>query len=78
MINADTLNNIDITGFGQLAKVQASLARRGIILSFAYVKDPVREMFRRTGLEETVGADYFYESVDDGVTAFMQRHSELS
>jgi len=37
------------------------------------VKAPLREMMRRTGLEEKLGADHFHESIEDGVQAFLQQ-----
>jgi SulP family sulfate permease len=36
------------------------------------VRSGVRETMRRTSLEEEIGADRFYESIEDGVRAFMK------
>jgi hypothetical protein len=40
------------------------------------VKDPVREMMRRTGAEEAISAENFFGSVDEGVRAFLKREKD--
>jgi high affinity sulfate transporter 1 len=76
VIPAQQINHLDSTGADQLSKLQAELAAKGIKLSFAEVKSGLREMMRRTGLEEKIGAQHFYESIDDGVRAFLQRQKQ--
>lgn len=70
---AQQINHIDSTGANQLAKLQDELESKGITFSFVEVKASVREMMRRTGLEEKLGADHFHESIEDGVQAFLQQ-----
>jgi MFS superfamily sulfate permease-like transporter len=76
LVDGETLNDIDTTGVDQLIKLQGNLERDGIELTFAEVRDPVRDMMRVAGAEEAIGAENFYESVDDGVLAFLQRQKE--
>jgi MFS superfamily sulfate permease-like transporter len=64
---------LDSTGADQLARLVAELEAKGIAFSFAEVKNALREAMRRTGLEGKIGADHFYESIGDGVQAFVQR-----
>ena len=71
LINAETMNDIDTTGTDQLTDLSESLEQDGIDLAFAKVKDPVREMMRLSGAEETIGADNFYASISEGVRAFI-------
>jgi MFS superfamily sulfate permease-like transporter len=66
------INQLDSTGANQLAKLQAELGAEGITLSFAEAKNVLRETMRRTGLEPKIGVDHFYESIEDGVQAFLQ------
>ena len=73
LVPAQQINHIDSTGADQLGKLQAELGAKGILLSFAEVKSALLEAMRRTGLEERIGADNFYESIHDGVQAFLQR-----
>jgi high affinity sulfate transporter 1 len=72
LIPAQQINQIDSTGAEQLVRLQAELERKGIAVSFAEVRSGVRETMRRTSLEEEIGADRFYESIEDGVRAFMK------
>jgi STAS domain len=50
---------------------------RGAIL-FAELQDPVRQMFRRSGLLDRVGEDRLFSTVDDGVHDYLTRHPEVS
>jgi high affinity sulfate transporter 1 len=78
IIPARQINHLDSTGADQLAKLQTKLAAEGIMLSFAEVKSGLRDMMGRTGLEEKIGADRFYQSIEDGVQAFLQRQRQTS
>jgi high affinity sulfate transporter 1 len=77
LVAGETLNDIDTTGTDQLIKLRADLERDGIELTFAEVRDPVRDMMRRAGAEEAIGAENFYGSVDEGVRAFLKREREI-
>ena len=78
LLPAQQINQLDSTGADRLAKLHAEVAAKGITLSFAEVKSGLREMMRQTGLEETIGADQFYESIEDGVRAFLERQEQTS
>ena len=78
IIPAQQINQIDSTGADQLVKLHAELAAKGIALSFAEMKSGLREMFRRTGLEEKIGVNQFYQSIEDGVQAFLERQEQTS
>jgi MFS superfamily sulfate permease-like transporter len=72
LIPAQQINLIDSTGAERLAKLNDELSAKGIVLAFAEVKSTVRDMMRRTGLEEKVGVDQFHDSIDSGVQQFMR------
>lgn len=76
LVAAQQINNLDSTGADQLMKLQSELVTKGIVLSFAEVKSVLRQMMLSTGLEEKIGADRCYESINDGVMAFLQRHEK--
>jgi high affinity sulfate transporter 1 len=71
LIPAQQINDIDSTGADQLVKMKNELREKGIGFAFAEVKSSVREMMRRTGLEEEVGTEHFYDSVDGAVQQFL-------
>jgi high affinity sulfate transporter 1 len=73
LIPAQQINQVDSTGSEQLGRLRAELERKGIAISFAEVKRGVREIIRHTNLEETIGADRFYESIEAGVRDCSQR-----
>lgn len=73
LVPTQQINHLDSTGADQIAKLQAELGARGISLSFVEVKAALLEVMRRTGLEERIGKDNFYESIHEGVQMFRQR-----
>ncbi len=72
IVNASTINFVDITGAEALAKLKMRLSERDITLALAYVKDPVRVAMTRNGLEERLGSETFYESIHDAVEVFIR------
>jgi high affinity sulfate transporter 1 len=76
LVDGETLNDIDTTGVDQLIKLHGDLERDRIELTFSEVRDPVRDMMRRAGAEEVIGAGNFYASVDEGVRAFLKREKD--
>lgn len=72
LLPAQQINHLDSTGADQLTKLAVELEEQGISLSLAGAKNGLRESIRRTGLEARVGAERFYESIDEGVQAFLQ------
>lgn len=78
LIPAQQINQLDSTGVDRLEKLNTELTAKGIVLAFAEVKHAVRERMRQTGLEEKIGANRIYASIDEGVRAFRQQQSERS
>jgi high affinity sulfate transporter 1 len=76
LIPAQQINQLDTTGADQLAKLKAELGAKGIAFSFAEAKRALLEAMRRTGLEEKIGADHFYESIEEGVQVFLRRQEQ--
>jgi SulP family sulfate permease len=73
LLPAQQINTLDSTGSAQLVAFSDELKARGIRLSIAEVKMSLLNMMRRTDLEEKLGADHFYDSIADGVSAFLRR-----
>jgi high affinity sulfate transporter 1 len=78
LVPAQQINQLDSTGADQLAKLHCELGAKGIAFSFAEVRRALREAMLRTGLEEKIGADHFYESIEEGVQSFLQRQTQMS
>jgi MFS superfamily sulfate permease-like transporter len=73
LVDAESINNIDITGLDMLAELNDELAQTNVELHFARVKTHILELMRRAGLEQTIGPARFYPSVQAGVDAFLAK-----
>lgn len=74
LIDAESIDFIDTTAMEMLSRLRRELGQQGIGLALARVKDPVRDLMRRSGLEQEIGSDSFYERISDGVEAFVEQH----
>ena len=63
------MSDVDFTGSRALADVLEACEREHVAFGVARAGDHVREILRRSGLAERIGASHFYPSVDEAVTA---------
>ncbi len=73
LIDAETINDVDITGADALKKLNAKLAKRGVDLWLAQVKDPVFDKLRRMEVIDIIGVSHCFRSVKEAVAVFEQR-----
>jgi sulfate permease, SulP family len=79
LLDFSAVNAIDVTAADELAHLVKKLQNRGITVTFARVRDAVRDDMRLAGIEAIVGPENFYERITDGVRARpAQRGSPLS
>ncbi len=71
LIDAEGINLIDTTGAEMLLELQKELSRKNITLSFARVHDAVKDRMQTTGVVDLVGSDQFYETLQEGMDAFI-------
>ena len=71
VVGAEPVTRIDITAADMLDELDRALAAAGIELCFAEVKDPVRDTFRRFGLDDRLGAARFHATIDEAVAAHV-------
>jgi len=76
LVDAEAISDIDVTAIGMLAELEDELARSGIDLRIARMEAHVREFLHRASLEETIGSDHFYPSVQAGVDAYLAEQAE--
>ncbi len=76
LVDAETVSVIDTTACDALIKLQSELAEQKIALAFARVRDPVRDVMQRSGVEAAVGAERFYDRITEGVTALRDQTTE--
>ena len=61
--------DLDVSSAEILEQLVDSLQSAGIVFALADVRQPVREMLRRSGLMEAIGADRVYRTIDEAVRA---------
>jgi high affinity sulfate transporter 1 len=75
LVDAEAVNQIDVSASDALRNFIQELQSQGITFAIARVRDHVRERMRLAGLEAMVGSANFYERVTDGVRAWQQREA---
>jgi SulP family sulfate permease len=73
LLDAESVNFIDVTACDALLDAIRELQSQGITFAFARVRDEVRERMRLGGIEAAVGPANFHERVTDGVLAWQQQ-----
>jgi MFS superfamily sulfate permease-like transporter len=63
------MNDIDFTGCRVLAEVLDELAHEHITFAMARAGTHLHESLKREGLYERIGANHFFDSVDEAVVA---------
>jgi MFS superfamily sulfate permease-like transporter len=77
LIDAEAMNDIDITGADRLIKLNTELNRRNIVIFLTHVRDPLRDKMHRMGVVDAIGAGHIYETTRDGVDAFVASRKPL-
>ena len=77
LIDAEAMNDIDITGADRLIKLNTELNSKNIVMFLSHVRDPLRDKMRRMGVEDAIGSDHIYETTRDGVDAFVASRETL-
>jgi SulP family sulfate permease len=70
VVDAEAIYDVDTTGVRMLSRLLDDLEPSGVRFAMARVRTSVRDMLRRTGLEERIGSDGFYLTVVEAATAF--------
>jgi high affinity sulfate transporter 1 len=71
VIAAEPITSIDVTSADAVAELDEDLARRGVQLCFAELKDPVKDKLKRFGLSERFGSDRIFPTIHSAVRDFM-------
>ncbi len=73
ILAAEPVTDIDTTGAEVLARVLQELEQRGIDLTFAELKGPVRDRLRRYGLYDVVGDAHFQPTLGTAIDFYLDR-----
>src|SRR5579883_197406 len=74
VVAAEPVTSVDVTAADTLAELDATLAKQGIELCFAELKDPVKDKLRRFELYERFGDDRFFPTLNSAVDAYCAQH----
>jgi len=72
LIAAEPITDIDTTAADMLVKLDEELNADGIHLSFAELKDPVRDKLERYSIYETIDPAHFYPTIKTAIRAFRE------
>lgn len=72
ILDATSINDLDSSADRTLHDIVDDFKRRAIVLYVAGVKAPVRDVMKNSGLYETIGAEFFFYTVNAAVQRFEQ------
>lgn len=73
LIDAESVNHIDVTAAEMLLKLHAELRERDVLVAFARARDPIRDTLRRASLDRIIGADNFHDGIEQGANALAEK-----
>jgi len=71
VISAEPVTSVDVTAADVIGELAETLREAHIELTFAEVKDPVKDELKRFGLFEQIGAQHFFSTVGESVKAYV-------
>ncbi len=71
VISAEPVTSVDITAADVVGELAETLRAAHIELTFAEMKDPVKDELKRFGLFEQIGAEHFFATVGQAVKAYV-------
>ena len=74
VLDATAVNDLDSSGDTAFREIYRDLNRRNIALYVAGLKGPVRDVLKRSGLYDQIGAQYFFYTVDAAVKRITTVH----
>jgi MFS superfamily sulfate permease-like transporter len=72
VVAAEPITDVDATAGEALATLCSELSDAGVQLAFAELKDPVRDVLRRYGVEQQIGADRFFPTIGVAVASYVR------
>jgi sulfate permease, SulP family len=64
---------LDTTGAASLDELCVDLKDKGVVMTIADAKSPVRTMLQRTGLADRIGPDRMFPTLDSAVEALSRK-----
>ena len=70
VLDAVAIDDVDYTGGQTLAEIADQLAKRKIVMAIAEASPQLRAELDRFGVTERIGADHYYDGIEDAREAF--------
>jgi high affinity sulfate transporter 1 len=77
LVDFESVTEVDATALITIKDLNEELEKAGIDLRLARVRTHVLELMRTTELDELIGPEHLYDSVHDGVDAFLAESDEV-
>jgi len=71
VVGAEPVTSIDVTSADTLDELDHTLAKAGIRLCIAEMKDPVKDKLKRFGLFSQFGEDRFFATIGESVSSYL-------
>ena len=78
IIDAIGINEVDASALHALKELVDEYQERDIDVLFTGVKGPVRDIFKRSGLDDVIGPEKFYLDINQAVESLDQEKEEES
>jgi high affinity sulfate transporter 1 len=75
VVGAEPITSVDVTAADMLDELDGALHAEGIELCFAEMKDPVKDKLKRFGLFPRLGAERFFATLGEAVSAYVKAHA---
>jgi high affinity sulfate transporter 1 len=74
VVAAEPVTSVDVTAADILAELIEELRAKDVELSFAELKDPVKDKLKRFGLFAQLGDTRFFPTIEEAVNRYLQIH----
>jgi MFS superfamily sulfate permease-like transporter len=75
VVAAEPITNLDSTAADMLDALEEELDTHHIQLTFAEMKDPVKDALKRFGLEDDIGRERFYPTIGVAVRRYVEEYA---
>jgi high affinity sulfate transporter 1 len=75
VVAAEPVTSVDVTAADMLSELDEQLHAAGVELCFAEMKDPVKDKLKRFGLFARFGAETFFPTLGQAVSAYLASHA---
>jgi MFS superfamily sulfate permease-like transporter len=74
VVTAEPVTSVDVTAADIVAELDKALHEAEIELSFAELKDPVKDKLKRFGLFAQMGEKSFFPTIEAAVASYLRSH----